>query len=102
MPASVLARNQRDALFPIAVQMGVNVRETGGKVVVRDVLPESPATKAGLKPGMTISKVAGETVRSAEQFYRKVVEAGLFRGTEVELSIEENDITRDVKIKIGD
>lgn len=102
MPASVLARNQRDALFPIAVQMGVNVRETGGKVVVRDVLPESPATKAGLKPGMTISKVAGETVRSAEQFYRKVVDAGLFRGTEVELSIEENDITRDVKIKIGD
>jgi len=51
---------------------------------------------------MTITKVAGETVRSTEQFYRKVVEAGLFRGTEVEMTIEEDDKPRDVKIKIGE
>lgn len=102
MPASVLAQNQRDALFPIAVQVGVTVRETGGKVRVRDVLPESPAAKAGLMRDTIISKVAGEEVKSTEQFYRKLVEAGLFRGTEVELSIDENGATRDVKIKIGE
>lgn len=100
MPASVLARNQRDALFPIALQVGVNVRESGGKVIVREILEDSPAAKAGLKPGAIITKVAGESVRSTEQFYRKVVEAGLFRGSEVELAIEVDDKPQSITLKI--
>ncbi len=102
MPASVLARNQRDALTPIVLQVGVRVLEVGGKVVVRDVLPESPAAKAGLTRDMVISKVGADEVRSSEQFYRKLVEAGLFRGDEVGLTIEESGKPRDVKIKLGE
>lgn len=57
-------------------QVGVTVRDgTSAGVVVEEVRRNSPAEKAGIKEGDTITEVDGERVRSARQFSRLVDES---------------------------
>jgi serine protease Do len=61
------------------VRIGVSVRESdpkdaNGGVVVDDVQSDSPAEKAGVKPGDTVVEFDGERVRSVTQFQRLVEE----------------------------
>jgi predicted metalloprotease with PDZ domain len=60
-------------------QLGVmvsdlDIKATTGGVKIDDVNPESPADKAGIKPGDVVVEFDGERVRSARQFTRLVQE----------------------------
>lgn len=54
-------------------------------VVVLDVVPDSPAATAGLRPGDIIQTIRGERVRSAHQLTSLVATAGV--GAEVEITL---------------
>jgi len=70
----------RLGVFAGGSRIGASVRDLDtsdrreGGVYVEDVRPGSPAEKAGLKPADIITKLDGETVRSARQFSRLVQE----------------------------
>ena len=55
-------------------QAEVDRQKLAGGAVVEDVLPESPAAKAGLRRADVIVEFDGERVRSAQQFARLVQE----------------------------
>src|SRR5687767_5103395 len=70
---------------------GIGVRisdRTEGGVVVDDVLPDSPAEKAGLKRSDVIVEFDGENVRSARQFARLVQETPAGRAVKVAITRE--------------
>ncbi|MEF2968476.1 S41 family peptidase [Paenibacillus sp. M1] len=52
------------------VGIGVTLRFTGNKLYVTDVLPDSPASAAGLKKGDIIAKVDGDPVVSGEDILK--------------------------------
>jgi S1-C subfamily serine protease len=55
------AKSQQRVFLGVAVEPGAeNAKQTG--VVIRSVLPDSPAAKAGIKEGDVINKVAGTDV----------------------------------------
>jgi S1-C subfamily serine protease len=56
-------------------QIGVTVDEVETGVRIEDVEPGSPAAKAGLRSGDTVTDVDGERVRSARQFSRLIQES---------------------------
>lgn len=58
-----------------AAEIGAAVRDGDKGVVVEDVRPDSPAAKAGVKPGDVVVDFDGERVRSARQFTRLVGES---------------------------
>jgi serine protease Do len=74
--------------------IGVSVRDVDNPdakdpkagVVIEDVTPGSPADKAGMKTGDTITEFDGERVRSSLQFTRLVRETPDGRGTTAVLS----------------
>lgn len=56
-------------------QIGVTVDDVAEGVRIEDVDQDSPASKAGLRPGDVVVEVDGEGVRSARQFSRLIQEA---------------------------
>jgi S1-C subfamily serine protease len=59
-----LARNAPDAI--------VSTPDPAGCVVIREVLPDSPSWKAGIRPGMYISHVGDQRVTSPKAFHNAV------------------------------
>lgn len=70
------------------VFLGVSLEDTDDGVVVREVLPDSPATAAGVQADDVITAVNGEAVTEARQIVELI--AGLEAGDTVTL-----DVTRD-------
>lgn len=62
----------------------VSVQEDKGIVVLK-VVPNSPAAKAGLKPGDVITKIAGQEAASAEIIQKAVDESGVGGDLAIEL-----------------
>jgi len=52
--------------------LGIMVTPSENGVVIREVTPDSPAAKAGLKSGDRVSKLSDQEVRDAESFIRSV------------------------------
>ncbi len=55
--------------------LGASARDDGGRVVVGEVVPESPAAAAGLQPGDRLLEFAGRAVESQRQFQFLVAES---------------------------
>ena len=64
---------------PAKPWLGVNTEELRGRLFVTRVSPESPAARAGIKPGDVVVSVGGETSARLPDFYRKVWARGAGR-----------------------
>jgi S1-C subfamily serine protease len=62
---------------PARPWLGVAADEVAGRLVVSRVSPDSPADRAGIAPGDIILAVAGDSVRTQADFYRKVWARGV-------------------------
>ncbi len=52
--------------------LGLKARDEGGKVVVAEVRPDGPASRAGLAPGDVLLEVAGARLRSARELAERL------------------------------
>jgi Do/DeqQ family serine protease len=55
--------------------IGISVREEGGKVIVQSVDPNSPAASVGIEPGDVILKINDKDIKSLEDYRRAIEEA---------------------------
>jgi carboxyl-terminal processing protease len=61
------AREYRNRLESVLSTVGVRVAEIEGTIAIVEVVPDTPALTAGLKPGMIVSAVNGENARERLQ-----------------------------------
>jgi C-terminal processing protease CtpA/Prc len=82
--------------------LGVGVepaKENGEGVVVKEVAPESPAAKAGLKTGDFILKVNGKDVPDVTEFLRKV---GTYKpGDKLSVQIQRDGLDKTITATLG-
>ncbi|MBX6375747.1 MAG: trypsin-like peptidase domain-containing protein, partial [Acetobacteraceae bacterium] len=71
----------------------------GGGVEVVEVLPGSPAERAGLRPGDMVVSLEGERVTSGRDLIRRV--AALPPGQTVRLEVDRDGRTRQIEVRIG-
>ena len=69
-------------------------------VVVKDVEPDSPAAKAGLKENDVITQYDGQTVEGTVQFRRLVRETPA--GHTVALTVSHDDATQNLSVELGE
>jgi serine protease Do len=74
--------------------------KNGGGVLIRDVSPDTPAAKAGLKKGDVILQVNGQPVNEPDQL--KVQISQFAPGTPTKLQIWRNGATQDVSLKLAE
>jgi hypothetical protein len=81
--------------------LGVNIvsSEDGRGVVVARIRPGTPADQMGLRPRDRIISVNGQPVASIDEFISTI--RSMKPGTEVQLSIEREGATRDIRGKLG-
>ena len=70
--------------------LGMNAEEVDGQLIVRRIIPASPAAKSGLQRGDVISTIGGEKPSSLADLYRKIWARGR-AGVGVPLDIERGD-----------
>jgi serine protease Do len=63
--------------------IGITVRDSDTGVIVQDVRPDTPASRAGLKEGDIVTEFDGERARSAAQFTRLVRETAPGRAVKI-------------------
>jgi S1-C subfamily serine protease len=81
--------------------LGLNVRETHGRVFIVRVSSESPAEQAGLQPDDIILAVNKQEVKGVADFYRKVWALGE-AGVDIPLSILQGTQIRDIIVHSAD
>lgn len=52
--------------------LGIVLADEAGKVIVRDVLADGPAARAGIKPGDVLAAVAGEATKTTDAVVKKL------------------------------
>jgi periplasmic serine protease, Do/DeqQ family len=60
--------------------IGISVREEGGKVIVQSVDPRGPAASVGIEPGDVVLKINDKDIKSLED-YRKAIEEAKVKGS---------------------
>ena len=83
---------------PARPWLGVAADEVQGRLIVSRVSPDSPADEAGVQVGDIILGVAGESVRTQGEFYRKLW-AGRSAGAEVPLRLLQGADVRELKVR---
>lgn len=94
--ADLIAQGKRQG--PTRPWLGLATEEMQGRLLVTRVSPDSPADKAGLKPGDIVLGVAGETVKSHAELYRKMWGIGA-AGVEVPFKVLQGAELKDVRVK---
>lgn len=82
---------------PARPWLGLYSTEIEDRIVIVGVAPKGPAARAELKTGDVVLEVAGETVSSLTQFYRKVWDLGP-AGVEVPLTLYRDGVTFEVGV----
>ena len=78
--------------------LGLSTQEVDGRLHVLRVQEDAPAAEAGLKPGDIILSIRGESVKSLEEFYRKLWSQGN-AGISVPLKVLQGSEVRDVNVR---
>lgn len=98
MPDDVLAGQYAMLTFE---QFGMELGDGGerGPAMIFRMVPAGPAADAGLRAGDAIIKVEGREAKSFEEVMISLKDAGLFRGTRVDVTVrrENEDGTSDEK-----
>jgi S1-C subfamily serine protease len=81
--ADLVAQGRRAG--PARPWLGVSADEVQGRLVVTRVSSDGPADRAGVKVGDIILSVAGERVRTQQEFYQRVWSRG---GAGVEIPVK--------------
>jgi len=81
--------------------LGINAEEAHGRVFITRVTPESPAEKAGIKPGDLVLTVNKNPVSGLADFYRKVWALGK-PGVEVPLGVLQGAEMHGIVVRSGD
>jgi serine protease Do len=68
-------------------------------ILVVEVIPESPADRAGLKSGDIIQKIAGQKITTAAQVQQTVEKTDV--GDKLQLSLTRNDHQIELGVKVG-
>jgi hypothetical protein len=79
--------------------VGLEFEEKGGSVVVRKVYPDSPAAKAGIKPGDAIESVKNVTVDDARDLARALAKAGV--GQKLKVKVRRGEETEELTVVLG-
>ncbi len=79
--------------------LGTELEGKSNELVVKSVLPNSPADKAGLKAGDRIQTAKGKTIDNTADLLEAVRK--LPPGSELKLSIKRGDETKDITVELG-
>lgn len=79
--------------------MGVEIATNGKEATVVNVMPDSPAAKAGLKKGDIITAVDGQAVTAADIAMQVTA---LKVGKEIKLSVVRDNKAMDISLTLGD
>ena len=86
---------------PMRPWLGLYSTEIEDRIVIVGIAPKGPASRAELKTGDVVLEVAGESVTTLAQFYRKVWSLGP-AGVEVPLTLYRDGVTFEVAVNSSD
>jgi len=84
---------------PLPGILGVVLKEAQGGAEIENVLPKSPAEKAGLKPGDLITALDGKATPNRKELIERVRK--LPPGTEVKLTVKRSDKQLEIKARLA-
>jgi len=92
-----------NALFPLALRLGINFENSPRGAAISDVRKDSVAAAAGLKPDQVITAVGGKSVRSPADVLKLMIDQGILDGKAIEVTVRELDSeeTQTVRIRLG-
>jgi S1-C subfamily serine protease len=79
--------------------VGIEFDDADGAVVVKKVLPGSPAEKAGLKPGDKIEQVKNVGIDGGRDLARALAKAGV--GQTLQVTVKRGDKTEELTVELG-
>ena len=82
----------------LASQNKLNVKATTG-ILIMDVVPDSPAERAGLQSGDVIQEIAGREVKTADEVQQAVAKTEA--GEKLNLGLVRNDKQLELDVKVG-
>ena len=82
----------------LASQNKFNIKATTG-ILIMDVVPDSPAERAGLKSGDVIQEIEGQEVKTADEVQQAVAKTEV--GERLNLGLVRNDKQLELDVKVG-
>ncbi len=79
--------------------VGIEVDDNGGKLLVKKVLPDSPAQKAGIRPGDVIESVKAVKVKNGQELLGVLEKLGV--GTSVKFTVSRGGKSEDIVVELG-
>jgi membrane-associated protease RseP (regulator of RpoE activity) len=79
--------------------VGIEFDDSNDAVVIKKVLPGTPAEKAGFKSGDTITEIKSSSIDNGKDLARALSKAGV--GTKLRFTIKRGDKTEELTIELG-